>query len=347
MAELLLDKAVIVASAAEVRMLCKRNLEQAAEAARALAASHMRFTDIAWSPVPFWFEVNDLRRGKEASNGGYVQHYDKAGRVVLIEQPGPRTHYRVYEHHAEHIDCLIGSVFKGQSHVSRVVRTHDGPRGREISTGSYDDVIALVWQREGHRITLLQQWHSSTDFVSTIQVQYDAAGTASALVRDGEVIWTPRPKRRRSDPIPKAATKILKAVRKQWHQVKEPVIALTVCYFDGHADELPPNIDLVFQRDADAYIAEPGKFGHDPWQFWSAGPDRSDPFLSPSSDDVRMEWTEEEMQQKLELLVDELNKQRRPEEPPYVLMDFQGAYDKHFSRIPDADRVRLARYLNV
>ena len=60
-----------------------------------------------------------------------------------------------------------------------------------------------------------------------------------------------------------------------------------------------------------------------------------------------MEWTEEEMQQKLELLVDELNKQRRPEEPPHVLMDFQGAYDKHFSRIPDADRVRLARYLNV
>jgi hypothetical protein len=342
----LIDKAALAAHEAQAATLLKRSLKEAAERAKARAVTTRRLSDPDWWPEPFSFERDGDKPGKESPTGKCLQYYDEQKRLILRElSDGPRTGIAVYEHEGEQIDSFYGS-HSGDSWETRLVGRvgrHGEGVSYSIRTDPWHLYQAWVWRTEQGRVVEIQDWVHDGIGPSITLVEYDADGKAAKLINDGELIW-PKPKRRRSEPIPKAAAKILAAVRKALPQVPEPVLALTLSYFSGDVESsVPPVVNYVLKRDADDYLRDPSKHQHGLWQIW--GTKRAEPLAGFKKEQIRLEWTEEELEEKLGLLVDAVNAQRQPGEPPFVLVDFHGAPEKHFDRIPDADRAALEPYL--
>lgn len=342
----LIDKAALAAYEAQAATLLKRSLKEAVERAKARAVSSRRLTDPDWWPEPFSFERDGDKPGKESATGQCVQHYDELGRLILRErQDGPSLGVTVFEYEEEQIDSFFGSQ-SGDAWEIRIVGRlgrHSPEVTYSLRTDRWQLYHAWVWRSELGRVVEIQDWVHDGIGPSITLVEYDSDGRPAKLVSDGEQIW-PKPKRRRSEPIPKAAAKILAEVRKALPRVAEPVLALTLSYFSGDAESsVPPSVNYVLKRDADDYLRDPDKYGHDLWRVWGA--ERVEPLVALSKQQLRLEWTEEELQEKLELLVDAVNAQRQPGEPPFVLVDFHHRPEKHFERIPDADRALLEPYL--
>jgi hypothetical protein len=346
----LVEKAIVEALAIEARTLFAEKPRAVLDAVWAASSSSKKLARRTWSPIPLFFE---LHPEPEAAAGSVEEWYDADGRVLCSGKTNSngRREFWVYRHSAETIDCFFLSVFKETYTLSRVARSgaHD-TIGYFVSTAAVGQAHAYLWDLPIRTLSVLQVWDLRAAVPDTVEVIRDSEGQPVQLLRNGKVVWNHTKPSASSDSPAVAAKAILNLARTRMAQTSEAIAALTVCFVSGDPATLPPCLGVVFERDAEAFASDPARFDADAnvllnptlQEDYDFPTKTQYPFVPVTeADGVHTSWDAQQMEQQLILLTDQLNAERSPTEPPFVLVDLANDATAYLDRLPQADRQRL------
>jgi hypothetical protein len=335
--------------AVDARALFAEKPRALLDAAFAAASSSSKLDRRTWSPIPLYFE---LYPEPESPLSTIEEWFDAEGRVLCSGKTNSkgRTEFWVYRRSDEVVDCFFLSVFETCT-LSRVARsgTH-GSIGYFVSTAAVGQAHAYLWDLPISNVSILQVWDLRAAVPDTVEVSRDADGHVAQLLRNGKVAWRAAKHVASSDSPAAAAKVILNLARARLAQTSEAIAVLTVCFVSGDPASLPPCLGVVFEADAQAFTANPARFDHDVnvllnptlQQDYDLPTKTQYPFVAiTEADGVHTSWDASEMEQQLTLLADQLNAQRLPTEPPFVLVDLANDATAFLERLPQADRQRL------
>lgn len=297
--------------------------------------------------IPFFLEAHELKPKREDPNGEWVHGYDEKGRLLLVEH---RRDCRVMQY-GETITEYFTSEHKGVYKIARVGQGGALDNGLHyyVTTDRYDQSHAYTWRTISGRVV---EMHSGVDSKIVVEAEYDEQSNLVILRRNGKEIVKPKPASRQSLPLAVAARLVRDLCQKAASLTDEVPILFTVCVEWRNPKSLPPQIGVVFERDAEAFIKDPAAYADGPnallqptlQEDYDFPTKTSYPFVEIRDDAISADWDEASMMDRSLKLVDELNALRSPGDPPFLLVDMENEGTRYLDHLPRADRERLASY---
>ncbi|HKP59312.1 MAG TPA: hypothetical protein VJV78_21460 [Polyangiales bacterium] len=352
----LLSKEQVQAIAERLRPLRQSDPKDLLREAEARVVSQRRATDLLEYPVPFFFEFSSLERGKESTKGKTLHGYDEHNRLALIESEQDKPiNVTVFDYTGNGATYASIDKFPDRLDMSFV-----GERGKfegtnyDISLDTLGRIVAYMWPDPAAAPRIIQYWNLARQQLSIMHIEVDERGAAARIERNGNLIF-PKP---RPAPGPvnldKCAKQLLALVRKRVPKKHEPIVLLTAAIQSDDLESIPPSFGVVFQRDAEAFARDPGAYNDDldkllspTLQEDSDFPTRTKyPFVDISKEDAPAfdSWSDEQILELAPQLVDRMNAQRKPTDPPFLLVDMEDDATKYLSRLSEDDRKKLEPY---
>lgn len=356
--EALWERAQIEAVAQRLKPLWERDPKQLLASAQQRSVEQRYGTDLLQHHIPFFFEVSLLKPGKPSKAGTTLHGYDDQQRLVWVESAKPKgkTRSTVFEPDQSGQIYFVIEASGAQTRVTRVGRTgREANVNYDISLNRAGDTVAYLWEvPPDGRVPGVQIWDLAWPYAETARVDYDASGRPARIERGGQIVWQSRVAAAPAVDLGPLAKCLLELVRQRRPQTPEPVLVLSVCVEANDVRSLPPQIGVVFERDAQAFARDPSSYpdGMNALLIPTLQEDSgfpcgaTYPFIEITAADAPAfsGWKADSMLADARQLVRAMNAHTRPDEPPFLLVDMEGEGTQYLSDLPEKARAALASY---